>query len=319
MKDPIYLGKAVLKNGGSLVTESGTSIITVSSAGVVAINTSTETLVDLTTTGNTVIGNASTDTVTMNSLMTLTTDQKLQFRDTGTYIYSTSANNLSVIAVSNLNLTGGGTTMTLSSSGLTGALSQVFIVTQSSATPSTSRVIYGKNVAFSSTTSGNLVGVRGEVNIPNSSTVNGTVFLYGAQGKLVAGSSGGVGSVTITAGSAHVCGVLGQLDISNCTTTSGHIAPVISSIQDSSGTARTAVNGFYAELPTYGSGALMNSVLQGVGAANYGFDLGGIGGMTKFVTLPSSVAGAANGGGADVYIDILINGTPARLTAKYVS
>jgi len=187
-------------------------------------------------------------------------------------------------------------------------------ITQTSATPGNVKAIWGTQVLAASTTSGTVIGVRGETDIPNSGTVGSGVYLFGTQGKIVAGTS-----TTIDVGSAHVAGVYGQLDISGATTTSGHIAPVISSLQDSKGIARPAVNGFYAELPAYGSGALMNSVLQGVGAANYGIDLGGIGGMTELITMPSSVAGSSNGSGADVYIEVLINGVKARLVAKYVA
>lgn len=189
-------------------------------------------------------------------------------------------------------------------------------VTLLSATPGNVKGLWGMQTTAATMTSGTIIGTRGEVDIPNSGNLGGGAanYAYGTQGKIAAGTG-----TTIDCGSGHVAGILGQLDISGATTTSGHIAPVISSIQDSAGIARTTVNGFYAELPAYGSGALMNSVLQGVGAANYGLDLGGIGGMTKFVTLPSSVVGAANGGGSDVYIDININGVPARITAKYVS
>ena len=149
--------------------------------------------------------------------------------------------------------------------------SLIATVTQLSATPTTGlRVIYGKNTTFSTHTTGTLVGVRGEANIPNGGVISGG-YLYGAQGKLVCGTG-----TTINGGSGHFCGVLGQADLSGVTSTSGHIAPVISSIQDTSSTARPAVNGFYAELPTYGSGAKMNSVLQGNGGCTYMLDMLGV-------------------------------------------
>lgn len=70
MKNPIYADAIVLMNGGFIETEAGTDIVSVSAAWVPTINTTTETVVDLTTTGNTVIGNASTDTLTVNSKLT---------------------------------------------------------------------------------------------------------------------------------------------------------------------------------------------------------------------------------------------------------
>jgi hypothetical protein len=40
---------------------------------------------------------------------------------------------------------------------------------------------------------------------------------------------------------------------------------------------------------------------------------------TALMEIPTALSGSANGGGADVYIPITINGTAARITAKYVS
>jgi hypothetical protein len=40
---------------------------------------------------------------------------------------------------------------------------------------------------------------------------------------------------------------------------------------------------------------------------------------SALMEIPVSLSGAANGGGADVYIPITINGVPARISAKYVS
>jgi hypothetical protein len=64
-KNPQQVDKVILKNGGVIETEAGTDIISVSSAGVVTIASSVENLVDLTTTGNTALGNAVTDTLTV--------------------------------------------------------------------------------------------------------------------------------------------------------------------------------------------------------------------------------------------------------------
>lgn len=69
MKNPLYVDAVVLKNGGFIETEAGTDIVTVSAAWVPTINTTTETVVDLTTTGNTVIGNSASDTLTLTATM----------------------------------------------------------------------------------------------------------------------------------------------------------------------------------------------------------------------------------------------------------
>ena len=87
-----------------------------------------------------------------------------------------------------------------------------------SATPPTTRAIRGEmSVGAGITmTSGNIVGVRGAVNVPSGTTVNGTSYLYGAQGKFVGGG-------TIVS-PANIAGLVGQLDVSTGTYTSGVIS-----------------------------------------------------------------------------------------------
>ena len=144
-------------------------------------------------------------------------------------------------------------------------------VTQTSATPGTVKAITGIEVLPAALTTGTVMGTKGEVDIPNSGTVATGTFLYGAQGKISSGTG-----TTIDAGSGYVGGVVGQLNISGATTTSGHIAPVIASIQDTTNSARPAVNAFYGELPTYGSGAKANAVLQGTGGVTTDLDFSGV-------------------------------------------
>lgn len=84
-----------------------------------------------------------------------------------------------------------------------------------SATPGTIRDIYGKISigAALSMTSGNIVGVRGEVNVPSGTTAGSTAFLYGAQGKWIGGGT--------TASGLNMTGVLAQVDASAGTYTAG--------------------------------------------------------------------------------------------------
>lgn len=56
------------------------------------------TTTDLTTTGNTTIGDAAGDTLTINALTTVATNQKIQFRDTGIYINSWADGKLTISA-----------------------------------------------------------------------------------------------------------------------------------------------------------------------------------------------------------------------------
>ena len=68
---------------------------------------------------------------------------------------------------------------------------------------------------------------------------------------------------------------------------------------------------FYNELPasTY-TGGVYPIVVKANGSTQA---------WTGLMEIPTIITGAANGGGADVYINFTINGVPARLTAKYVS
>jgi hypothetical protein len=63
--DPFAVQSLILKNGGTLKTQGGTTIISVSDAGVVSITTDSQTIVDLTATGDVTLGNASSDTVNL--------------------------------------------------------------------------------------------------------------------------------------------------------------------------------------------------------------------------------------------------------------
>lgn len=73
MKNPLYADKIVLRNGGVIETEAGTDIISVDSSGSITIEHPTaETITNLTATGNTVLGDAAGDTVTVTGTMTVT-------------------------------------------------------------------------------------------------------------------------------------------------------------------------------------------------------------------------------------------------------
>jgi hypothetical protein len=159
------------------------------------------------------------------------------------------------------------------------------IVTLAAAAGGTSRSIWGKMITFTSLTSGTIMGVRGETVVSASCAVSGS-YVYGTQGKLTLSTGS-----SLAGGSQHYCGVMGQLDLSGGTTTSGHIACIIASIQDTTSTERTAVDGIYVELPAYGSGAKMNSVLKGYGGAKYGFDLSG-NHIDYLFTIPTTAAGS---------------------------
>jgi hypothetical protein len=298
-KNPFYADRIVLADGGVIETAAGTDIISVSSSGVATVNSTTETVVDLTTTGNTVIGNAASDTLTMNSLTTVATDQKIQFRDTGIYISSTSDGVLAVTSDTTLNLVGGGVTYAVASTGLSGTKPLSITDTETSATPGTVRTIIGAITDSTTITSGNLVGVRGACTVVSASGG----FLYGAQGKVIASGT--------LSGSVWAAGVFGQLDISAATVNAGQCAAIWGDYGATSGTM-TDTTGCRGIAMTNTTAAVLNAQVYLYGSATNLLELAGPGGTMAFVT------GSA-GGGADVFLTISINGVPAKIAAKYVS
>jgi hypothetical protein len=189
-----------------------------------------------------------------------------------------------------INISGACTTGINIGAGATNAITAVSLVsvtvTETTATPGNVKTIWGTHVLNATNTSLTASGTRGEVSLPNSASMSTGTFAYGAQGKLSCGAG-----TTIAAGSGHVCGTMGQIDISGATTTSGHIACLIASIQDTTNSARPAVDGIYVELPAYGSGAKMNSVLKGFGGCSTIIDVSGAVGDT-FFNIPNAMASA---------------------------
>ena len=137
-----------------------------------------------------------------------------------------------------------------------------FTLTTTSATPGTLRASYSKTVIGPglNMSSGNLVGVRGEVDVPAGTTASGTSFLYGAQGKLII-----AGTMNQSAG--WDTGLLGQLDISAATLTAGNLSTIWGDA-GSSGPSVTASNFDLLRL-TNSTNTLGNSLLFTYGRANY--------------------------------------------------
>ena len=161
-------------------------------------------------------------------------------------------------------------------------------ITQTSATPGTSRAIYGKQTSHTSMTSGNLVGVRGEVTVGGS--VSTGVYLYGAQGKLIGGSN------TITAGNGMVCGVYGQIDVTGTTLASGWISAIHADIYG-------ATSGSYAMnliSATHAGGGVINALLSLYGKSDYVFDISS--------NTHNNVAIAGTVTDDDGYIKVLVDG-----------
>ena len=249
--------------------------------------------------GNTTFGDNASDTATLNAIMTVTTNQKIQFRDTGIYAYSSGDGVFDLVSDTTLNLTGGGVTYAVSASGLSGTALISNTVTSTSATPSNIRSIIGAVADSTTITSGLLTGVRGIATIVSASGG----FVYGTQGKLVVSGT--------LSGSVWATGLFGQLDVSAATHDAGQVAAIWGDWGTTSGT-ETNMTGARGIAMTNTTDAVLNAQAYFYGSATNLLELAGPGGTMAFVT------GSA-GGGADVFLTISINGVPAKIAAKYVS
>lgn len=177
-------------------------------------------------------------------------------------------------------------------------------LTQTSATPGTVRAIYGKNTSFTSMTSGNLVGVRGEVTVGGS--VSTGVYLYGVQGKLITGSN------TITAGSGFITGVLGQMDMTGGTLTSGWNSAIHADLQGCTTGTHSAFNLITG---THAGGGVINSLIYLFGKSTYamGFESNVHNNMSTSGT-PGSVTGAT--GWIKVLVDNAVRYIPLASTVS---
>ena len=132
-----------------------------------------------------------------------------------------------------------------------------FIVndTVTSATPGTVRAIVGSMTETATVmTSGNIVGVRGTVNMVGASGG----FVYGVQGKVIP-----TGTLS---GSEWTAGLFGQLDISNATINAGQAAPIWGDYGTTSGTL-TNQTGLYGIAMTNTTAAVLAGQLYLYGGA----------------------------------------------------
>ncbi len=181
---------------------------------------------------------------------------------------------------------------------------QSIVVANTSATPGTVRSLVGRmNSTVATQTSGNLVGVRGEVNAVSASGG----FLYGAQGKIIA-----TGTLS---GSSWSAGVFGQLDISAATVNAGQMAPLWGDYGSTSGTM-TDVTGLRGVVMTNTTAAVLNAQDYRYGNASYLFELAGAGGTLNYYAAAGASAGSAGDAAhcaAQQVIKLLINGVAAYI------
>ena len=131
--------------------------------------------------------------------------------------------------------------------------------TQTSATPGTVRTIHGVATTHSSMTSGNLVGVRGEINMAGA--CSSTAYLYGVQGKAITGANTFTGTA--------LAGLYGQMDVTGGTISSGHVAAIQANIYGAN-SGSIPMEGIYIE---HAGGAVINSFIQMFGKTDYVFDI----------------------------------------------
>jgi hypothetical protein len=192
------------------------------------------------------------------------------------------------------------TTGVWSLSAVTEVIPQLVSVTTSSATPGTIRAIRGQMIETATVmTSGNLVGVRGEVDYVGASGG----FLYGVQGKLIP-----TGTLS---GSSWNAALFGQFDLSASTLNAGQIAGVWADMGASGGTF-TSVAGarMFAGTNTIAS-LTLNSMIYLYGKASSLFELAGDAGT--YIT-----AGAATPSGTIKKIAMTIDGVVYYLIAATV-
>ncbi len=163
---------------------------------------------------------------------------------------------------------------------------QIVSVANASATPGTIRSLTGKiSSTVTNQTSGNLVGLRGEVDVVGTS---GSAYIYGIQGKIIA-------TGTLAAGQFEA-GVFGQLDISAATINGGQLAPIWGDYGTSSGTLSDQ-SGLYGIAMTNTTHAVPHGQLYLYGGATNFLllnDNNGLVGATYFVA-----AGTSGGSAGD--------------------
>ena len=171
----------------------------------------------------------------------------------------------------------------------------------SSATPGTLRALRGLTTGTASVqTSGNLVGVRGEVDMVGASGG----FFYGTQGKVIP-----TGTLS---GSAWIAGVFGQFDLSGATLTAAQTA----TLWGDYGTTATAgtYSGARGIAMTNTTAAILNSQMYLYGGATNLLELvdnNALVGATYFVNAGTSAgsAGDTTKCNASKALKITVNGT----------
>ena len=199
--------------------------------------------------------------------------------------------------------TGQSTQMTLPSAGGTMVMREVPTASAtSSATPGTIRSLYG-TISNTATvmTSGNIVGVRGEVDLVGASAG----FIYGVQGKVIP-----TGTLS---GSSWTAAVFGQFDLSRATVNAGQCAAIWGD-WGATGATATDLTGCRGFAFTNTTSNVINAQDYRYGNATYLQELAGAGGTLNYYANAGTSGGSAGDAAhcaAQKVIKILVNGVAA--------
>lgn len=136
------------------------------------------------------------------------------------------------------------------------------ITTSSSATPGTLKGITGQvTLTHSGTiTSGTSMGVYGAVILSTGTTAGSGTYYYGVEGKATTGAG------VVDTGSGYFTAVLGKVDVTGGTITSGHVAALIGNIFGYNSGTSTVLTNLYLEAA---GGGVINSQINTFGKATY--------------------------------------------------
>ena len=182
---------------------------------------------------------------------------------------------------------------------------QVITVPETSAAPGTVRALTGKVTdKVSVMTSGNLVGVRGEVDVVGASGG----FLYGTQGKVIP-----TGTLS---GSLWCAGLFGQFDLSNPAIINGAQLASVWGDWGATGATATDLTGCRGFAFTNTTSNVLNAQDYRYGNATYLLELAGAGGTLNYYASAGTSAGSAGDAAhcaAQKVIKIEINGIAAYI------
>lgn len=145
----------------------------------------------------------------------------------------------------------------------------------------------------------NIVPNRGNITVNSGTTLNSGYF-YGAEGKVTCAG-------TVVLGSDYLCGLIGQLNLSGATLTSGHIAAVIANIQNPITSAY--LDGVYIE--SSGPGVI-NSAVKSIANTAFVLDLSPDSGASACINTTGTAGSTSTKGWLKIQVNDGTNATVTR-------